>query len=89
MEMSVNFLTLSAGEPTAMDTEVAGKSEPREEVGGDRGVVSSGERLVAPFVPALLEYLNRVIGGTVVKGGGRSFRDRGRNLEKEFVVLSR
>lgn len=88
MEMAVNLLTLESGERGGgagdgrMETETAGTE------GEDGSSVVSGEDLLSPFLPCLLEYLNRVIGENV--GGKRERgREKGRCLENEFVVLSR
>ena len=76
MEMAVNLLTMGGGDGGA----------------GEEGGVASpsvkGEELVGPYVPRVLEYLSRVIGGMVGRGG-KVTRGRERNLENEFVVLSR
>lgn len=73
MEMAVNLLTLGH------DGEGRGE--------GDKVVVVCGEDLVGPYVPILLRYLNRAIGENLGRGG--RVRVMGRNLQCEFVVLSR
>ena len=86
MEVAVNLLTLEGegggggGDGSGLDVGM--------EMEGERGVALSGKELVSPFIPRLLEYLSRVIGDTVGKGG-RVREGRGGELETEFVVLSR
>ncbi len=77
MEMAVNLLTLGAEEGVS-------EEEGGVAVGGAPLRVK-GEELVGPYVPRVLGYLSRVIGGR----GGRAVRGKERDLEKEFVVLSR
>lgn len=77
MEMSVTLLTSS---------ERFGAGEMDETC---EGGISDGEKLVRPFVPSLLEYLGRVISGSRHRGRLRKVDGRGKNLDYEFIVLSR
>ena len=77
MEMTVNLLTLGVDE---VGTVNMGAAEQEK-----RGVVIDGEQLVTPYIPRLLEYLNRVIGEGLRSKG----RTEKRNLDCEFTVLSR
>ena len=49
----------------------------------------SGRSLVQPFVPGLLDYLSRAISECTYKGKLRKKDGRERDLDKEFIVLSR
>lgn len=51
--------------------------------------VIHGEDLVRPFVPKMLEYLSLVISEFSHKGKAKRFDRRTRNLDYEFIVLSR
>ena len=77
MEMSVHLLS--------SDREACGGEELKLET--EQPV--SGEELVRPFIPGLLDYLNRAISDCCYKGKLRNTNSRGNSLHSEFVVLSR
>ena len=54
----------------------------------DSGSIN-GVNLVRPFVPHLLEYLSRVISERSHKGRLRKVDGQVRDLDHEFIVLSR
>ena len=77
MEMTVTLLALRE------------KSDAHEMDASCDGEEISGEELVCPFVPQLLDYLSQVISASSSKGKLRTVDRRTKNLDYEFVVLSR